>query len=176
MNQTKKLKTIAFLGILVAVFSLGISLVTLHTSYSDSGLAVEMKKDMTFSLSGLSEIQSDSESVHILEEPKVQGTSITYGIELLKPGAYAQFQFHLYNQGTMDGKIKKIKITGYEDYQDYVTVSLEGIHEGDVISAGAILKKIKVLTAYKQPLYDENNLVSSIPLKEIKILITFEEV
>lgn len=176
MSQTKRIKTIAFLGIIVAIFSLGLSLSILHTSYSDSGIAVEEKKNLFFVLNGLSEVQTETDSVRVIEQPRVQGTSIVYGMELLQPEAYSQFQFHLYNQGNIDGKIKKIKITGYEEYQDYVEIHVDGIQEGDIIPAGAILKKIKVFTQYKKPFYDESNLAVSILLKQIKIDIEFEEV
>lgn len=176
MKRNTILKKVTVLAIFFAVFSLTFSVVAFNQSSSSQGVGVSNREVWNVHVDNLSTIASDTMNVVVLNEPELMDNKIVYGINLNRVSGYGQFIFNIFNEGTVDAKVKNIKVTGIDDYKDYIDVSFKNLNIGDVIGKGKLLSNIKVITTYKNGLYNDDMSVKNIELNDIGIEIEFERV
>lgn len=175
MEQQKRIKTYQVLGIIIAIFSLILSLGSLTTTYAYTGIATISKDVYNVELKNVTDIYEDGETISILKNPIIIQNEIQYGLSIGKVNEYTKFQFNIENVGNVDASIKEIMIDGYEAYKDYITVEIHGLPEDKIIKGNSIAK-IDVITTYKNPLLDETEEVLPIALNELSINIILEKV
>lgn len=175
MIQIKRVTFITVLVVVIAICSLFMSFSALNTSNSLSGVAVVNKENWDISIDNVSTVAVDSSAVMILKEPVVDNTKISYSLRMNQEHGYGQFSFDLKNLGNVNAKIKDIKITGMEGYEEYIDVTISDIKVGDSIKAETIISNIKVVTTYKRQLFDEMIIPQAIILDSINIEIELEK-
>lgn len=174
MVHTKKVNLCIILGIVICIVSLASSIGALNKSYSSSFVSNEVDEKYVIGLYKVTDIYTD-DNINVLNNPIIKDYSLIYGVELLNLNGVAKFQFNLKNTGNIAAKVKNIEIYGYEDYKDYVKIEIDGLKVGDIIEEDSIIKKINVYTSYENPYYDLNGLIKNITLKDLKIVISFED-
>lgn len=176
IKQHKRITTYIVTGLIIAITSVCISLLTLNTSNAYTGTALETKEKYEISFDKLSDIYKDSDDITIIKNPTIINNSISYGLTFTKPNEFTKFQFEITNNGNTNAKIKSIEILNINEYQDNIDINIKGIEEGKIIEAGTKLDIIEVTTTYKNPLVDEYSQILPLELKDIiiKINITKE--
>lgn len=174
MIQAKKISAFTTAGIFVAIISLVLCTMLLNTSYSTAGISEERKVIFTYQVKNPSNVFISNEHINIINKPTITNNEISYGVNLNQPEDYTQFAFEIENTGNIPIKVKNIHITYPVELQEYVSVSVEGIEENDLIEPGSTYSNIKVITKYTNPLYEEQ-LIKSILLDDINIEINFFE-
>lgn len=175
MKRTNKVTILAISALLVTVCSLIMSFNSLDISNSLKGVASPIKNIKNISLDNVSSIISNNENaLLVIKEPKINDNIINYSVELNQVNSYAQFQFDICNNGSVDSKISDIKITDLKDMNQYVDITLEGLKIGDVVKAKSVLENIKVISKYRNQFLDENNIEQNVVLDNVKIEIFFE--
>ncbi len=176
MKRMKNITTIMGMAVFISLFSLSLSFGALGTSNALKGTAIENEEVWSVNIENISTIAAGNENVNVAHEPVLNGNSINYSIVLSRENDYGQFKFNIVNDGDADAKVKKISIIGLDEYKQYIDVSLSNLSVGDIIEDESILKNVKVVTTYKNQLYDENMIPQEINLDGINIEIEFEKI
>lgn len=163
-------------AVLISLFSLSLSFGALGTSNALKGTAIKNKKVWSVNIKNISTIAAGNEDVNVVHEPVVNGNVINYSMVLGHENEYGQFKFNIVNDGNIDARIKKINIVGLDDYESYVDVSLSNLSVGDIIEDDSMLKNIKVVTTYKNQMYNDDMISQEINLNDVNIEIEFERI
>jgi hypothetical protein len=175
MKHVKKITVVTVFAILISFFSLSVSIGALGTANAFKGSSIENKKIWEVNIRDISTMAVSSNYVSISKEPSMIDNAINYSLTLSNVNDYAQFQFNINNSGNIGAKVKNIVISGLEEYEQYVDVSISNIAVGDLILPETI-SNIVVVTSYKEQLYDVNMWPQVISLENINILIEFESI
>lgn len=176
MKRMKNITTIMGMAVFISLFSLSLSFGALGTSNASKGTAIENKEVWSVNVENISTIAVGNENVNIIHEPVLNSNSINYSMVLCRENDYGQFKFNIVNDGDIDAKVKKINIIGLDECKQYIDVSLSNLSVGDIIESESILKNVKVVTTYKNQLYDENMVPQEINLNDVNIEIEFEKI
>ena len=101
--------------------------------------------------------------------------SIEYSVSFANVGDFGRFQFTVKNSGTLDAKIKDIKITGLGIYQPYINVSIEGLKKNDIIKAESVSDPIVVVTTYNKQYYGDELIPIGVKLDKVGITVVVEK-
>lgn len=176
MKHMRSITTIMGMAALISLFSLSLSFGALGTSNAMKGTAIKNKEVWSINVKNVSTIVAGDDDVNVVHEPVINGNAINYSMVLCHENEYGQFKFNIVNDGNIDAKIKKINIVGLDDYKPYVDVSLGNLNVGDVIEDDSTLKNIKVVTTYKNQMYDDDMVPQEINLNNVSIDIEFEKI
>ena len=175
MKPMRKITTIILVAVVISIFSLFSCFGVLGLSNSLKGTSVLKEDIWSVDIENISTLAVDDVNNTILKQPVGKDYNIRYALKLNRVNNYGQFQFDIKNEGNVSAKVKSIEVDGIEEYGDYVDVSVVNLSEGDVIKAGTLVNNIKVVTMYKEQLYDENMLPQYINLDNINIKVEFEK-
>lgn len=175
MKYWSKTSVLLVLVIIVSACSVVICIGALNISTAATGVALESKEIWDVSIDNLSTIAVDCEDVVVTSEPSFNDMSIEYAISFANVGNYGSFQFTIKNSGTLDAKIKDIKITGLGIYQPYINIAIEGLKKNDVIKAESVSDPIVVVTTYNKQYYVEESIPSGIKFDNIEITVDVEK-
>ncbi len=171
----KKSTLITTLAVIITVVSLVSCFGVLGISNSVQGVSIQEKKVWDVAIDNLSNLAMDEGAIEVIKEPTLDKIKLSYGLKLNSAPSVAQFEFTLRNKGNIDGIVSEIKITGLEQYANYLDVSLNGIKVGDTIKQGTFVE-VKVLTNYKQQLVNEELVPQIINLDNIEIDIKLKKI
>lgn len=174
MNQIKRIKKYQMLGVIIALLSLTLSVGTLTTTYAYTGVATVSKEIYDVELKDVTDFFEDGEKISVLKNPIIIKDNILYGVSLGNVNEYTKFQFNIENSGNVNAKVKKINITGFEEYKDYVDIQIKGVNEGQIIKGNSI-EKIDVITKYNTQLLDDDGMAMPINLNEINISVVLDK-
>ena len=99
-------------------------------------------------------------SVEPTEAPDIQETSMTYSVNLTKPGDFYEFTIHVKNDGTFDANLTGITMSSIAEHQNYLkyTVTYDGTEYNTTTSSLSLPlvaetgdKEVKVRVEYVQP-------------------------
>ena len=176
MKRIKKITMIIGVAVIVSLFSLTLSVGLLGISNASKGFSVEKKEVWSVNIDEVSSIAVDSNTINIMNEPTIVGNTISYSLKLKKVNDFGQFQISIENDGNVRAKVVDIVIKGYEGYENNIDISLKNLNIGDIIETETLLNNIKVVTTYKEQLYDENMIPQEITLNNLSIEIVFEQI
>lgn len=171
----KKSTLITTLAVIITVVSLVSCFGVLGISNSVQGVSIQEKKVWDVAIDNLSNLAMDEGAIEVIKEPTLDKIKLSYALKLNSAPSVAQFKFTLRNKGNIDGIVSEIKITGLEQYTNYLDVSLNGIKVGDTIKQGTFVE-VKVLTNYKQQLVNEELVPQIINLDNIEIDIKLKKI
>lgn len=174
MRQTKKSTLFSIIGIFIAMVSILTSVSAMSTSMAGTGVAIENREVYDVKIDNVSEIYSD-EDIEVIKNPSNEDNKINFGVKLNSIDSTTQVQFDIENKGNVNVKVKNVTISGIENYKDNVEVKVLGINVGDIIDAEVKNSGIKVITQYKNPVIDENGMISAVNLDDINVEIEFDK-
>ncbi len=175
MRYLGKTSILVVLVVIVSACSIVISIGALGTSTATTGVALESKEIWDVSIDNLSTIAINNEEVVVRSEPSFDGMSIEYSVSFANVGDFGRFQFTVKNSGTLDAKIKDIKITGLGIYQPYINVSIEGLKKNDIIKAESVSDPIVVVTTYNKQYYGDELIPIGVKLDKVGITVVVEK-
>lgn len=175
MRSTKKSTAFTLLALLVSIISLGSCFTVLGVSNSVHGVSVEEKKEWDVKIDGLSNIAMDVDAIGVLKEPVLDKFKMNYGVRLVRAASTAQFEFLIKNEGDFDAEVTDIKVTGIENYTNFVDVSFVDLAVGDVISKESFVA-VKVITNYHTQMSDMYLNPQEIFLDNINIEINLQKI
>ena len=150
MNNYKKITSITGLAIIVALASVFLCLFGNRQSYSAKMI---VEDEWNINLINVSDIIY-SPDTKMEKEPLINKNKINVEFSFSGKEDYIQFFFDVFNEGTVDGFLKDIKIEGLENKDD-VRISVIGLGKDDIIESGRYVDNVKVVIERVAPIEGE---------------------
>lgn len=175
MKCLSKITVLTVMIVFVSFCSLTICFGALGTSNSLHGVSIECEEIWNVYLDNISTMAVGDESVVVVKNPVINVNSINYSLLFTNVDSYSQFQFEIRNDGNVDAKVKKIEITGLNEYENYIDISILNLNVGDVIEAGGLASNIKVITKYDNQYVNNGLELQPVNLENVSVNIEFEK-
>lgn len=175
MSQSKKVSIIALIAIMISSFSLFLSYASLSTTLDLNGRAtvVEVSEKADVKIMSVSEGKISNSLDSFVNAPTFSDNKLYFGVSLSEVGSIGEFSFEVKNSGNKEAIVKEIKVTGLDNFTDFVNVNIEGLSVGNKIGAGIEFKNVKVVVSCLNQ-YFVDEVPSAIVIDKIGIEIVTE--
>lgn len=172
MSQSKKVTILAIVAVIISIFSLIISFISLNMVDARSGLAVLKADSFVVTLDSVKDFYITEDNTFWIKEPSLNNGEVNFGISLHEVNSKGQFSFIIANKSDVNAKLNDIIIEGLDNYKDYIDYSITGLSVGDEIEATK-LYPCKFVITYKEAYVNEEGIINSINLDDVKIKFEF---
>lgn len=173
MNQMRKVTTIVILAMVLSIVGLTMCIYSLRVMDNNSGVATVNVSTFKMEYKEVRDMRYSLNTALFSKEPVLRNDQVHFGVTLNNKGSYAQFYFTLCNLSTDDVLIDKIQIDGLGEYKDYVSITISGVNEGEVLKSNSEVN-VKVVVVYDNLKVSEDG-SHIISLNDIGIRFLYKE-
>lgn len=152
MEQSRKIQVVAILALMIATMSLLVGFSTLNAQLDIKGTATVKKVEWKIEFSNVNSISSSNEAYASFTTPPAINQSnsnlINFAATMAQPGHNVSFKVDIVNSGDIDAKVSEVDVSGITGYEKYVSWTITGVKEGDVIGAGETIEDVTVTLSY----------------------------
>lgn len=157
-------KKISYSGVVITVLALAVLVMSVGFAAFSQNLQLNGTAQVSTSKWNVylddSTYEKTEGSVEPTEAPVINETSMTYSVNLTKPGDFYEFTIHVKNDGTFDANLTGITMSSIAEHQNYLkyTVTYDGTEYNTTTSSLSLPlvaetgdKEVKVRVEYVQP-------------------------
>lgn len=152
MEQSRKIQVVAILALMIATMSLLVGFSTLNAQLDIKGTATVKKVEWKIEFSNVNSISSSNEAYASFTTPPAINQSnsnlINFAATMAQPGHNVSFKVDIVNSGDIDAKVSEVAVSGITGYEKYVSWTITGVKEGDVVGAGETIEDVTVTLSY----------------------------
>ena len=175
MNSNKtRIKYITILAFIVAILSLGIGYSSYNTSVEVTGTSEIVESIYEVRLSTIHDEKTSNNTILYKQKPTITGNDISFSISNLEEKGKVSFKFDIENLGTIDAKVKSIKLSGLDEYEKSIEYKVSNLKIGDIIKQGAKVKDNSFTLTYKTKVLDQNGAPINLELENLVLTIELE--
>lgn len=175
-NNKTKIRYITILAAVIAILSLGIGYSSYSTTNDNSGTSEVLKSEYDIKLDKIHNKKTSNKEIKYKQSPIITGDEISFSISNFIYDNSISFKFDINNAGTVKVKIKDIKVTGLDKYEDVLSYNISNIKVGDIIKPDSVIKDNEFVLKYKQAILNEYGENMNLELDNIVLTIEFEKV
>lgn len=149
---------ITVLAVAILVMSVGFAVFSANINFNGTANVSSTRWNVFLDESTYQKTEGSVESV---SEPTINTNSMTYSVNLTKPGDFYEFTIHVKNTGSFNAKLKSLTMTDISEHSNYLkyTITYAGTPYTSSnsslsipLNAGTGDEEVKVRVEYVQPL------------------------